>query len=105
MLLAHAPCVPLCRRPAWEYCWHFAWCGQHAHTPACSCACACKCVYVSLHVHACVCTPMPFARACVPCREASMDKLRAALADKVVKEERQAARDKQVVGLAWSGWA
>eukprot|EP00967_Tisochrysis_lutea_P039821 scaffold47756_cov19-Tisochrysis_lutea.AAC.1 len=27
--------------------------------------------------------------------EASMDKLRAALADKVVKEERQAARDKQ----------
>ncbi len=34
-----------------------------------------------------------------------MDKLRAALADKVVKEERQAARDKQVVGLAWSGWA
>ena len=36
-------------------------------------------------------------------REASMDKLRAALADKVVREERQAARDKQVRCCCCSG--
>ncbi|KAF5839020.1 hypothetical protein DUNSADRAFT_1797 [Dunaliella salina] len=38
-------------------------------------------------------------------REASMDKLRAALADKVVKEERQAARDKQVYARLRSAFA